>query len=295
MNRLIAVARREHRARRLCHRASRRPPPPARSCRPRPRRRSAAGSQAGIRHLRLRHGRAWTRASAGRQFLRVRQRHLGEEHADPGRQVELRHVHRARRPVAASAPARSSRSRRRTRTAGSAPPTPASWTRPRSRRRASRRSSPGSTRSAGSSRKPELAELYARADRSASARRSACFVGQDDKTPDQYVTARVAGRPRHARPRLLSVERSQARRDQGEISPASDQRADARRRAECRRAGQGDRRFRDQDRRGHWTRVESRDATKTYNKMTLAELAKSAPGFDFAGPAQGDGHRTSMT
>src|SRR6185369_13174134 len=30
-----------------------------------------------------------------------------------------------------------------------------------------------------------------------------------------------------------------------------------------------------------WTRVESRDATKTYNKMTLADLTKAAPGFDF--------------
>jgi putative endopeptidase len=31
-----------------------------------------------------------------------------------------------------------------------------------------------------------------------------------------------------------------------------------------------------------WTRVQSRDATKTYNKMTVAELQRAAPGFDFA-------------
>ena len=31
-----------------------------------------------------------------------------------------------------------------------------------------------------------------------------------------------------------------------------------------------------------WTRVQNRDANKTYNKMTLAALQKSAPGFDFA-------------
>ncbi len=31
----------------------------------------------------------------------------------------------------------------------------------------------------------------------------------------------------------------------------------------------------------HWTRAESRDANKTYNKMTLAEVRKFAPGFDF--------------
>jgi putative endopeptidase len=33
--------------------------------------------------------------------------------------------------------------------------------------------------------------------------------------------------------------------------------------------------------RAHWTQVESRDATKTYNKMTLAQLQKRAPGFNF--------------
>jgi putative endopeptidase len=30
-----------------------------------------------------------------------------------------------------------------------------------------------------------------------------------------------------------------------------------------------------------WTRVDSRDATKTYNKMSVADLQKMAPGFDF--------------
>src|SRR5690606_5990241 len=33
--------------------------------------------------------------------------------------------------------------------------------------------------------------------------------------------------------------------------------------------------------RFHWTQVESRDATKTYNKMTVAELQRRAPGFNF--------------
>ncbi|HEX5182976.1 MAG TPA: M13-type metalloendopeptidase [Allosphingosinicella sp.] len=34
--------------------------------------------------------------------------------------------------------------------------------------------------------------------------------------------------------------------------------------------------------KAHWTRVESRDATKTYNKMSVAKLAADSPGFDFA-------------
>src|SRR5206468_4260404 len=39
----------------------------------------------------------------------------------------------------------------------------------------------------------------------------------------------------------------------------------------------------------HWTRAESRDATKTYNKMTLAEVRKLAPGFDFPALVKADG------
>lgn len=33
----------------------------------------------------------------------------------------------------------------------------------------------------------------------------------------------------------------------------------------------------------HWTRVDSRDADKVYNKMTLSELATRAPGYDWSG------------
>jgi predicted metalloendopeptidase len=34
--------------------------------------------------------------------------------------------------------------------------------------------------------------------------------------------------------------------------------------------------------RAHWTNVENRDAVKTYNKVTLADLGKQFPGFDWA-------------
>jgi putative endopeptidase len=43
----------------------------------------------------------------------------------------------------------------------------------------------------------------------------------------------------------------------------------------------------------HWTQIESRDATKTYNKMTLADLQRRAPGFDFAALLDGVGVRTT--
>ena len=39
----------------------------------------------------------------------------------------------------------------------------------------------------------------------------------------------------------------------------------------------------------HWTRIDSRDRTKTYNKMSVADLAKMAPGFDFATYLKGVG------
>jgi putative endopeptidase len=39
--------------------------------------------------------------------------------------------------------------------------------------------------------------------------------------------------------------------------------------------------FETQVARAHWTRIESRDATKTYNKMAVAQLASDAQGFDF--------------
>lgn len=45
--------------------------------------------------------------------------------------------------------------------------------------------------------------------------------------------------------------------------------------------------------RAHWTRTESRDANKTYNKMTVAALAKAAPGFDYAAWLSGRGARVN--
>ncbi|MEP6982901.1 MAG: M13 family metallopeptidase [Sphingomicrobium sp.] len=41
--------------------------------------------------------------------------------------------------------------------------------------------------------------------------------------------------------------------------------------------------FETQIAKASWTRVQNRDANKTYNKMSVAALQRSAPGFDFAG------------
>ncbi|KQM61418.1 MULTISPECIES: M13 family metallopeptidase [unclassified Sphingomonas] len=51
--------------------------------------------------------------------------------------------------------------------------------------------------------------------------------------------------------------------------------------------------FETQIARAHWTRIESRDANKTYNKMSVADLQRRAPGFDFATYFRGLGANTT--
>ena len=195
-----ALRRLRHRRRRA---ASRRPwsprrrrPPPAPAPEADLRRRSAS-TTAGMD----------THRPAGRQLLPICQRHLGEEHADPGRQVELRHVHRARRSVARAHRDADRRGREGSRTARSATPMPASWTRPRSRRRAWRRSSRGSTKFAASRARPSLPRSTREADRNRHRHaRSAASSARTTRSRTSYVLNFVPGRPRHARPRLLSVE-----------------------------------------------------------------------------------------
>jgi putative endopeptidase len=45
--------------------------------------------------------------------------------------------------------------------------------------------------------------------------------------------------------------------------------------------------------RVHWTQVDSRDATKTYNKMTVADLERRSSGFDFRSLLNGIGVNTT--
>ena len=47
--------------------------------------------------------------------------------------------------------------------------------------------------------------------------------------------------------------------------------------------------------RVHWTRIESRDADKTYNEMSFTDLAQRAPGFDWAAYQAGLGVSTLHT
>jgi len=108
------------------------------------------------------------------------------------------------------------------------------------------------------------------------------FVGQDDKEPDQYAFTLVqSGLGMPDRDYYLQTgEKMAAMRDAYRahlvkmfaLAGESD--------GAARAAALLD--FETKIAQAHWTRVDSRNVEKTYNKMTLAALARAAPGFDFA-------------
>lgn len=132
------------------------------------------------------------------------------------------------------------------------------------------------------SSKAAYPELAARADRMSIATPFPAYVNVDDKQNDQYILNMYQGG-------LGMPDRDYYLKDDAKIAEtrakyldyltqmlthAGEANAAARAKAildyETRLA------------RVHWTQVESRDATKTYNKMTVAELEQQAPGFDFS-------------
>jgi len=108
------------------------------------------------------------------------------------------------------------------------------------------------------------------------------YVGQDDKNPDVYaVTVVQSGLGMPDRDYYLSTDAKLAETKAAYqahlakmLSLAGEANADARAKAIVD--------FETQIAQASWTRIDSRDATKTYNKMTVAELQQQAPGFDFA-------------
>ena len=139
------------------------------------------------------------------------------------------------------------------------------------------------------SSKAAYPELVARADRAGISGPFPSFVNGDDKQNDRYILNIFQGglgmpdRDYYLKNDAKIAETRAKYLDYltnmlslaGEANPAA--RAKAILDYETRLA------------RVHWTQVESRDATKTYNKMTVAELEKLAPGFDFGTYLQGIG------
>ncbi|HEX8062315.1 MAG TPA: M13 family metallopeptidase [Allosphingosinicella sp.] len=137
--------------------------------------------------------------------------------------------------------------------------------------------------------KSGYAALAAAADRNGIPGPVGGYVGQDDKDPERYAYSMYqAGLGMPDRDYYLSQDAKLAETRAAYLKHLTNVltlagEADAAARAKAILA------FETEIARAHWTQVESRDATRIYNKMTLAALARSAPGFDFAAYSRGVG------
>ena len=115
------------------------------------------------------------------------------------------------------------------------------------------------------------------------------FVGQDDKTPDRYVTQMFQGgigmpdRDYYLLPdaRMQDIRAKYLAHLTKVLTLAGEANAAARAKALLD--------FETEIAKVHWTQIDSRDATKTYNLMPLAKLQADAKGFDWATFLQGSG------
>lgn len=141
--------------------------------------------------------------------------------------------------------------------------------------------------------KAGYAALAARADRNGIAIPFASFVSADDKNPNAYalrMSQSGIGMPDRDyylsdNPRFVETRAKYKAHLQKMLELAGEANAGAR--ADAILA------FETEIARGHWTRTESRDRNKTYNKMTVAQLNAAAPGFDFAAYLRGAGANTN--
>ncbi len=108
------------------------------------------------------------------------------------------------------------------------------------------------------------------------------FVGQDDRHPDRYIISMFQGglgmpdRDYYLldTDKMRETRAAYLRHIETMLDFAGERDGAARARAILD--------FETGIARAHWTRIDSRDAEKTYNRLTLAELSDRAPGFDFA-------------
>jgi len=141
--------------------------------------------------------------------------------------------------------------------------------------------------------KAGLAELYARGQEIGISAPFRMFVAQDRKAPNSYILSMSQaglGMPDRdyylsSDPKLVETKAKYLQHLTNVLTLAGEANAAARAQAilalETRVA------------QAHWPRAESRDADKTYNKMAIAQLAKQAPGFDFASLIRGTGAKVS--
>jgi putative endopeptidase len=129
--------------------------------------------------------------------------------------------------------------------------------------------------------KAALVKLYSDADRLSIPIPFRMFVGQDRKASDRYalnVSQGGLGMPDRdyylsSDPKQVETKAKYLQHMTNMLTLAGEPNAAARAQAILD--------FETRIAQVQWTRAQSRDANKTYNKMTLAEVRKFAPGFDF--------------
>jgi putative endopeptidase len=125
------------------------------------------------------------------------------------------------------------------------------------------------------------AALAAKADRAGIATLFGSYVGQDDRNPDSYILTMVQGgigmpdRDYYLEPAPRFVANRAAYLTYLETMLTLAGESNAVPRAAAIMA------FETRLARAHWNRIDSSDATKTYNKLTLAQLQRRAPAFNF--------------
>ena len=129
--------------------------------------------------------------------------------------------------------------------------------------------------------KAGLAKLLAEADRNGVQHFFGGYVGQDDKNPEVYIYTMFQGgigmpdRDFYLKEneRNTKLQAAYLKHVENVLTLAGEKDAAARAKAIYD--------FEKQVATVHWDKNDSSDATKVYNKMTIAELAAAAPGFDW--------------
>ncbi|MEQ8310246.1 MAG: M13 family metallopeptidase [Sphingopyxis sp.] len=137
--------------------------------------------------------------------------------------------------------------------------------------------------------KAGLAKLLAEADRNGVQHFFGGFVGQDDKNPEVYIYTMFQGgigmpdRDFYLKDneRNAKLQAAYLQHLQNVLTLAGERDAAARAKAIYD--------FEKQIATVHWDKNDSSDATKVYNKMTIADLTAAAPGFDWATFVRGIG------
>jgi len=137
--------------------------------------------------------------------------------------------------------------------------------------------------------KSDYAVIVAKAMRSGVATPFTGYVGQDDKAPDTYIySISQSGLGLPDRDYYLSDTPQMAKTRAEYVAYLTKMFALAGEANGAVRA-QAVMAFETGIAKAHWTRIDSRDADKTYNKLTLAQLQALAPSFDFGAALKANG------